>query len=87
MWNLKYDTNELIYKIEIESQMQKTNLHYQEGKRRGDWEIGIDIYILLYIKQITNKNLPYSIGNYAQYPVVTYNGKEYEKVYFIYIYN
>ena len=26
MWNLKYDTNELIYKIETDSQTQKTNL-------------------------------------------------------------
>ena len=28
-----------------------------------NWEIGIDIYTLLYIKQITNKNLLYSTGN------------------------
>ena len=55
-------------------------------KREKEGEIGIDIYTVLYIKQITNKNLPYSIGNYVQYPVITYNGKEYEKVYFIYIY-
>ena len=26
MWNLKYDTNELIYKIEIDAQIWKTNL-------------------------------------------------------------
>ena len=35
-------------------------------------EIGIDIYILLYIKQITNKNLLYSTGNSTQYSVMTY---------------
>ena len=28
-----------------------------------NWEIGIDIYTLLYIKQITNKGLLYSTGN------------------------
>ena len=28
-----------------------------------NWEIGIDIYTLLYIKYITNKNLLYSTGN------------------------
>jgi len=28
-----------------------------------NWEIGIDIYRLLYIKQITNKGLLYSTGN------------------------
>ena len=32
-----------------------------------NWEIGIDIYTLsiLCIKQITNKNLLYSTGNYS----------------------
>ena len=28
-----------------------------------NWETGIDIYTLLYIKQITNKDLLYSSGN------------------------
>ena len=35
------------------------------GRKRG-WdkgEIGIDIYILLYIKQITNKDLLYITGD------------------------
>ena len=33
-------------------------------KRGGiNWETGIDIYTLLYIKQITNKDLLYSEGN------------------------
>ena len=26
MWNLKYDTNEFIYKIEIDSQIYRTDL-------------------------------------------------------------
>ena len=38
-------------------------------------EIGIDMYILLYIKLITNKNLLYSTGNSCQYSVMTYMGK------------
>ena len=42
-------------------------------------EIGINIYTLLYTKQITNKDLLYSIGNSTQYPVVTYKGKESEE--------
>ena len=41
----------------------------------------IPLYTLLYIKQITNKDLLHSTGNYAQYLVVTYNGKESEKEY------
>ena len=32
-----------------------------------------------------NKDLLYSTGNYIQYPVITYNGKEFEKEY-IYTY-
>ena len=40
-----------------------------------NWEIGIDIYTLLYIKQITNNSLRYRTGNYTQYFVINYNGK------------
>ena len=40
-----------------------------------DW----DIYTLLYIKQITNKDLLYSTENSTQYSVMTYVGKESEK--------
>ena len=39
-------------------------------------EFGVNMYTLLYIKEITNKDLLYSIGNYIQYLVITYNGKE-----------
>ena len=28
-----------------------------------DWEIGIDVYALLYTKQVTCENLLFSIGN------------------------
>ena len=47
--------------------------------------IGIDIYILLYVKQITNEDLPYSTGYATQYSVVTYMGKDRKKEW-IYIY-
>ena len=33
MWNLKYDTNKLIYKTETDSQNQKTNYGYQRDRR------------------------------------------------------
>ena len=50
--------------------------------RRGtDWDLGIDMCTLLYLKQITNKDLLYSIGNYTQYLVITYNEKECKKIY------
>ena len=50
-----------------------------EGEGGMNWEIGIDIYTLLCIKQITNENLLYSTGNSTQYSVVTYMGKESKK--------
>ena len=88
MWNLKNGTNEPIYKTEIESQKQKTKLMITKGAKGGggiNWEIGIDIQTLLYIKQITNKNLIYSTENSIQYSVMTYMGKE-SKIEWIYLY-
>ena len=35
MWNLKYGTNEPIYKTEIESQTQKTDLWLPRGRGKG----------------------------------------------------
>ena len=77
----KSGTNELIYKTEIESQIQKTNLWLPGCKGGGgiNWEIGIDIYALLYIKQITNKDLLYSTGKSTYYSIMTYMGKELKK--------
>ena len=43
--------------------------------------MGINIYTLLHTKQINNKNLLSSSGNYIQYLVITHNRKESEKVY------
>ena len=50
-----------------------------------NWEIGIDIYTLLYIKQITNKNPLYSTGNSVQYSVMAYMGKESKEWVFVYV--
>ena len=52
-----------------------------------NWEIEIDIYILLYIKQITNKDLLYSTGNLTQYSVMTYMGKNLKKRGYMYMHN
>ena len=53
-----------------------------KGERGGgiNQEFGINIYTLLYIKQITSKDLLYSTGNYTQYFVITHKGKKSEKV-------
>ena len=40
------------------------------------WETEIDIYTLLYVKQITNKDLLYGTGDSVQYTAMTYRGKE-----------
>ena len=50
-----------------------------------NWEIGTDIYTLLYIKQITNKDLLYNTRNSTQNSVMIYMGKESKKEY-IYVY-
>ena len=36
MWNLKYDTNELIYQRETDSQTWKTNLWLPKGEGVGE---------------------------------------------------
>ena len=47
---------------------------------------GVAIYILLYIKQITNKNLlsRYNSEDSTQYSVMTYTGKESKKSEYMY---
>ena len=66
---------------------KKINLGIPGGKGVGgiNWEIGIDIYTLLYIKYITNKDLLYGTGNSTQYSVMTYIRKESKKEW-IYVY-
>ena len=39
MWNLKNDTNKLIYKTETASQTSKTNLWLPKGKVGGGVEV------------------------------------------------
>ena len=61
-----------------------------KGEKGGmiNWEYRINRYTQLYIKQLSNKDLLYSTGNYIQYLVITYNVKESENEYiFIYIYS
>ena len=56
MWNLKYDTHELFYETETDSQTQRTDLWLTRGRKDGggmDWEFGIRRRQLLYIKWIT----------------------------------
>ena len=56
-----------------------------DGGRGGkDWEFEVSRGKPLYTGWINNKVLLYSTGNYIQYPVTNHDGKEYEKIYFLY---
>ena len=48
------------------------------GVREGgvNWEIGLDIYTILHMKQITNEDSLYSTENSTQCFVMAYMGKE-----------
>ena len=41
MWNLKYNTNELIYETETDSQTQKTDLPRDRGGERWIGSLGL----------------------------------------------
>ena len=63
---LENGTDEPVCRAETESQMQRTNVWTPRGESGGsgggggmNWEIGTDMYTLICIKQITNKNLLY----------------------------
>ena len=51
------------------------------------WKAGFSRCKLLYIEWINNRVLLHSTGSYIQYPVINYDGKEYEKEYNICMYN
>ena len=59
------------------------NLTATTGKSWGWHKLGtwINRYSLLYIRQINNKVLLYSTGNYVRSLVIDYSGKETEKGY------
>ena len=58
---------------------RKQTYGYQGAGWGRNWKIGIDIYTLLYIKQITTKDLLYITGNSTQYSVMAYMGKKSKK--------
>ena len=68
----KNGTDEPVCKAEIQTQMQRTNVWTPRGKHGGggggvmNWVIGIDIYTLIRIQWITNKNLMYKKINKIQ---------------------
>ena len=45
--------------------------HWEKVGGEIDLEFNIDVYTLLYLEYLTNKNLLYSTKNSAQYSVIT----------------
>ena len=57
-----------------------SSIHGVFQARVLEWgAIAFSLHTLLYIKEITSKNLLYSTGNTSQYTVMTYIGKENKK--------
>ena len=50
MWNLKYDTNELIYEIETDSHREQTCTCQGWGQKGMNWDFGVSRCKLLYIE-------------------------------------
>ena len=75
-----------------QKQAHRNRNHTHDYRRGRGWggginqEYRINKYALPYIKQINNEDLLYSTGNYIQYLIITYNGKELRKRIYIYIY-
>ena len=74
-WNLKYSTNEPIYKTERDSLTREQTVvaKGEEGWGGKVSEFGISRCKLLYIVWRNNKVLLYSTSNYIQYPMINYN--------------
>ena len=72
MWNLKYNTNEHIYKTQTDSQTKRTTaLWLQEGgeQRRDGW--GVWDQQMQTVGWVNNKVLLHSTENYIQYSEIT----------------
>ena len=59
------------------SQTWRMKLWLPGGREEGgiDWEFGMNMYTMLSLKQITNKDVLYSTGNSTQYSAITQMGK------------
>ena len=72
MWNLKKKMN--LFTKQKQTHRLENKLIVTRGKAGGgeiNWEFGINIHTLLYIKEINNKDILYSARNTAEYSVIT----------------
>ena len=67
MWNLRYNTNESIYKTETDSENRLTVAKKEGTEGEIEWEFAVSRCKLLYIEWIIIRFLLYSTGNYIQY--------------------
>ena len=72
MWNLKYDTNEPIYRTETDSY---TDWWLPRGRVVGEEWTGVNRCKLLHLEWINNKFLLYNRGTYIQYAELNHTGK------------
>ena len=68
MWNLKYGTNEPVYKTETDAQTQRTDLWLPRGTGEGvGWTGSLGLVDAnYYIQNVSNEAPLYSTGNYTQ---------------------
>ena len=85
MWNLK---KTLLMNIFINTNQKQTHRHRKslwlpkrKGWKRGKQDYEINRYTGYTLYKINNKGLLHSTENYIQYLVITYSGKESEKIY------
>ena len=80
MWNLKYGTNERIYRRETDSLTQRKDLRLPSGGGSGrDWAFGVSGCKLFRLERTSNEVLLCSIGNSLQFPGIDHDGKAYKK--------
>ena len=77
MWNLKYGTDEPIYKTETDSQTRRTDLWLPSGSGREWDELGVwdKEMQTITLEWISSEILLYSTGNYIQSLVIEYGGR------------
>ena len=81
MWNLKYGTDEPIYRTETEPQTWRTDLWLPRGRgrERMHWEFEVSSCKLLHLEWISNEVLLYIIGNYIQSLAIEHDRRKREK--------
>ena len=68
----------------LQSKNRDTDIENEHMDTKGigggmNWEIGIDVYTPLSIKQVTNENLLYSTGNSTLHSAVNWIGRKSRK--------